>query len=198
MIRINLLPVRETKRQANLRKQGVFLGLAAGVGVLLSILLGVSVAARTSDKEKQILTATEELQKLQKIKDEVEKFRAEKAEIERKLGVIANLEKTRTGQVKILDEIATKIPERVWLDEMALRDGVITLSGVSIDAEIVAEFMTSLSSSELFRDVTLSETTLKEKDGLKLNAFQIEARYGPDPAAAAAAAQPGAVPAVRR
>lgn len=192
MIRINLLPVRETKRQANLRKQGVFLGLAAAVGVFLSILLGVSVAARTADKEKQILAATEELQKLQKTRDEVEKFRAEKAEIERKLGVIASLEKTRTGQVKIFDEIATRIPERVWLDEMSLKEGVITLSGVSIDAEIVAEFMTSLSGSEMFRDVTLTETTLKEKDGLKLNAFQIQARYGSEPASAAA---PGTVPA---
>jgi hypothetical protein len=41
--------------------------------------------------------------------------------------------------------------------------------------------MTSLSASELFRDVTLTETTLKEKEGLKLNAFQIEARYGAEP-----------------
>jgi len=195
MIRINLLPVRETKRQANLRKQGVFLGLAAAVGVFLSILLGVSVAARTADKEKQIRAATEELQKLQKTRDEVEKFRAEKAEIERKLGVIASLEKTRTGQVKIFDEIATRIPERVWLDEMSLKEGVITLSGVSIDAEIVAEFMTSLSGSELFRDVTLTETTLKEKDGLKLNAFQIQARYGAEPPSAAAVTTPGTMPA---
>ena len=199
MIRINLLPVRETKRQANLRKQGVFLGLAAGVGVCLSIGLGVSVAARTSAKEAQILAATEELQKLQKTRDEVEKFRAEKAEIERKLSVIANLEKTRTGQVKILDEVATRIPERVWLEEMELKQGVITLAGVSIDAEIVAEFMTSLSTSELFRDVTLTETTLKEKEGLKLNAFEIQARYGPEPAPAAVpGAKPGAAPAVRK
>ena len=181
MIRINLLPVRETKRQANLRKHAVVLGLAAGVGVCISIGLGVSVAARTSAKETQILTATEELQKLEKTRQEVERFRAEKAEIERKLGVIASLEKTRTGQVKVLDEVATRIPERVWLDEMQMREGVISLSGVSIDAEIVAEFMTSLSASDLFRDVTLTETTLKEKEGLKLNAFQIQARYGPEP-----------------
>jgi type IV pilus assembly protein PilN len=192
MIRINLLPVRETKRQANLRKHAVFLGLAAGVGVCLSIGLGVSVAARTSAKQAQIQIANEELQKLQKTRDEVEKFRAEKAEIERKLGVIANLEKTRTGQVKIFDEIATRIPERVWLDEMSLKSGVISLSGVSIDAEIVAEFMTSLSASELFRDVTLTETTLREKDGLKLNAFQIQARYGAEPEAPAT---PGTMPA---
>ena len=192
MIRINLLPVRETKRQANLRKQGVFLGLAAAAGVCISIGLGVSVAARTSAKEAQIMTASEELKKLEKTREEVERYRAEKAEIERKLGVIANLEKTRTGQVRVLDEIATRIPERVWLDEMQLREGVISLGGVSIDAEIVAEFMTSLSASELFRDVTLTETTLKEKEGLKLNAFQIQARYGPE---AAAPAKPGAQPA---
>jgi type IV pilus assembly protein PilN len=192
MIRINLLPVRETKRQANLRKHAVFLGLAAAVGVCISIGLGVSVAARTSAKEAQIMAATEELKKLEKTREEVERYRAEKAEIERKLGVIASLEKTRSGQVRVLDEIATRIPERVWLDEMNLREGVISLSGVSIDAEIVAEFMTSLSTSEMFRDVTLTETTLKEKEGLKLNAFQIQARYGPEPTTPE---KPGAQPA---
>jgi Tfp pilus assembly protein PilN len=113
--------------------------------------------------------------------------------------VISNLEKTRTGQVKVFDEIATRIPERVWLDEMSLKDGVISLSGVSIDAEIVAEFMTSLSASDLFRDVTLTETTLKEKEGLKLNAFQIEARYGVEPPTPEKpGAQTAAVPPVRK
>ena len=188
MIRINLLPVRETKRQANLRKQAVFLGVAAGLGVCLSIALGVSVAARTSAKEAQITVATQELEKLKKTKEEVERFRKEKAEIEKKLRVINDLEKTRSGQVRVLDEVATRIPERVWLDQMELKAGVISLSGVSIDAEIVAEFMTSLSASDLFRDVSLTQTTLKEKDGLKLNAFEIQARYGPDPAAAPAPA----------
>ena len=198
MIRINLLPVRETKRQANLRKQGVFLGLAAGVGVCLSIMLGISVAARTSAKEAQIMAATEELQKLQKTRDEVNRYRAEKQEIERKLNVISNLEKTRSGQVKVFDEIATRIPERVWLDEMQLKDGVISLSGVSIDAEIVAEFMTSLSASDMFRDVTLTETTLKEKEGLKLNAFQIEAHYGAEPPPEKPGTQTAAAPPVTK
>jgi type IV pilus assembly protein PilN len=190
MIRINLLPVREAKRQANLRKQGVFLGLAAGVGVCLSMVLGVAVAARTSAKEAQIQAATIELKKLEETRNEVEKYRAEKEEIERKLSVIASLEQTRTGQVRILDEIATRIPERVWLDSLELKNGKLSMSGVSIDAEIIAEFMTALSASEQIRDVALEETTLKEKDGLKLNAFRILAAYGP--VATATPEKPGA------
>jgi type IV pilus assembly protein PilN len=180
MIRINLLPVREAKRQANLRKQSVFLGLAAGVGVCLSIVLGVAMAARTSAKEAQIAAATLELKKLEETRNEVEKYRAEKEEIERKLGVIASLDQTRTGQVRILDEIATRIPERVWLDGLEMKNGKLSMSGVSIDAEIVAEFMTAISASDLFRNVELVETTLKEKDGLKLNAFRVLAAYGPE------------------
>jgi len=180
MIRINLLPVREAKRQAGLRKQAIFVGMAAGVGVLLSALLGLSVAARTSAKATQIRAATEELSKLEKTRDEVEKYRKEKEDIERKLGVIASLERTRTGQVRILDDIATRIPERVWLEELTLKDGVIFLSGVSIDAEVAAEFTTALSSSEQLREIELRQSVLQEKDGLKLTTFQIEGRYGPE------------------
>jgi len=176
MIRINLLPVREAKKKASVRKQGVFLGIGAAVGLVLAILWNVAVSAQAKSKQAAIARANVELAQLKETRAEVDRYTKEKKEIERKLGVISNLEANRTGRVRILDEIATRIPERMWLEEMTLKGTEISFQGVSIDAEIVAEFLTSLSDSDLFEDVELEETSLKEQNGLKLNVFKVHGR----------------------
>ena len=186
MIRINLLPVREARRQANLRQQGVFLGAAVGLAALVCVWMHLSIKSAQKSQDRQIATAKQELQQLEATRKEVDRFRKEKEEIERKLAVIAELERSRSGPVRILDEIATRIPNRVWLTELAMKSGSIELKGVSLDAEIVAAFMASLDESEYISAVELDETRLEEQDGLKLNTFKINGRYGFQPQMAAA------------
>lgn len=178
MIRINLLPVREARRQANLRQQAILLGGAAGIAVLVSIWMHVSIASSQADEQRLIASAKAELKELEATRKEVDRFREEKEEIERKLGVIATLEESRQGPVRIMDEVATRMPKRMWLTEMKLISGRLELSGVSLDAEIVAAFLASLAESDQLRDVELDETRLAETDGLKLNTFKIHSAYG--------------------
>jgi type IV pilus assembly protein PilN len=177
MIRVNLLPVREARRQAGIRHQAMVLGLAAGAGLLVCIWIHVSIAAQQRAQQRQIAAAKSELKELEATRAQVERFRAEREEIERKLKVIDDLEKNRTGPVRIMDEIAKRIPKRMWLTELKMNAGVMTLEGVSLDAEIVAAFLTSLAESELIHDVELDSTKLEEREGLKLNTFEISSRY---------------------
>ena len=90
--------------------------------------------------------------------------------------MIDRLEKSRTGPVRLLDEIATRIPERLWLTEMRMASGVITLKGFGIDNEVIAAFLTSLEDSAFISNVQLEESELQESKGLKLNEFRIIAR----------------------
>ncbi len=176
MIRINLLPVREARRQASLQKQAAMFGGAVAVGALVCVWLQVSVSSAQTQELRRITEAKTELQQLEETRSEVERFRKEKEEIERKLGVIATLEQSRQGPVRIMDEIAMRIPKRMWLTQMRMQGGSLELSGVSLDTEIVAAFLASLGESPLFQDVQLDETRLAERDGLKLNNFKIRSR----------------------
>jgi type IV pilus assembly protein PilN len=177
MIRVNLLPVREARRQAGIRQQAMILGLSAGVGLLVCVWVHISIAAEQRAHQRQIAAAKIELKGLEATRAQVERFREERVEIERKLKVIDDLEKNRTGPVRIMDEIAQRIPKRMWLTELKMDKGVMTLEGVSLDAEIVAAFLTSLAESKLISNVELDSTRLEERDGLKLNTFEISSRY---------------------
>src|SRR5262245_21838917 len=113
MIRINLLPVREGKKQARLRVQALLLGAAAAVGAGICIVIHVVVSAHAAEKRAEIQVAQQELAKLAETRKEVDRYRAEEEEIQRKLRVIDVLEQRRYANVKVMTEISNRVPERM-------------------------------------------------------------------------------------
>jgi type IV pilus assembly protein PilN len=143
----------------------------------MCLLLSTWMAARIS-RERSLITAREaELKKLEATMNEVKRFQAEQQEIEQKLAIIDQIEAARMGPVKIMDELASRIPQRVWLTKMVEKNGVLELEGRSIDAEVVADFVVVLEDSPMLSQVDLQETHLEEVDGLKLSAFKLTAQY---------------------
>lgn len=177
MIRINLLPVREARRQARQLRQGMYLAGAAGVGVALCLVLQVWMTAEVRSHRSLLAAKQQELKRLEETQKEVKQFEAEKADIEAKLAVITEIEKARSGPVRLMDTVATQIPKRVWLTELSAKEGHLEMQGRSLDAEIVAEFLTNLEKSEMIEGVELQETQLKELEGLKLNTFKLKGEY---------------------
>ncbi len=163
------------------------MGIAVGAAVVLATIVHVAKVSEVSRTRKHIVAAQAELGSLEEVRKEVDRFKAEREEIEKKLGVIDVLERARTGPVRILDQIATRIPKRLWLTSLSMKSGVLRLDGMSLDAEIVAAFMTSLSESPIISKVELEETKLEVTEGLKLNTFKIRSSYHyTDPIASAA------------
>jgi type IV pilus assembly protein PilN len=153
------------------------LGAAAALGVVACIGLQISVSTRIMQHRKLIAVKTAELTSLEETRKQVERFEKERKDIEQKLNVIAQLESARSGPVRLMDELASRIPERLWLNSMTAKGGVLSLKGLSLDAEIVAAFLTGLEESPLLSRVELLETKLEEIEGLKLNTFQIKGQY---------------------
>ena len=175
MIRINLLPVREARQRASMRQQGIMLGAALLAAIVVSGLLHTAIAAQLSSERQRVVAAQVELTKLEETLKEVERFRTEKEDIEQKLSIIARLEESRRGPVRIMDEIASRIPDRMWLKRMKLSGGALELEGFGIDNEVIAAFLISLEESKFLTNVELKGSQLIQKHGLKLNEFKIRA-----------------------
>jgi type IV pilus assembly protein PilN len=196
MIRINLLPVREARRRADVQQQLAVMGLvlAASLGGVGWVHLAMK--GRISDAHARVAQTEAEIKKYDEQVKQVEAYKAKKKEVQDKLDVIQGLERSRSGPVHMMDELAIHTPERLWLTKLESKGGKLTIEGMSLDNEIVAMFLTKLNDSAYFDKVELGATELETKAGLKLNKFQVVAmlddpnRPKPDPAAAAAAAPP--------
>ncbi|MEE8475988.1 MAG: PilN domain-containing protein [Myxococcota bacterium] len=188
MIEINLLPVREAKRKENVRElvaQTLLVMLISGgsLGLVHSRLVEQRslAAVRVAQMENDIENFKPQLA-------QVAAFRSRKSKLEQKIGVIAGLERARTGPVRMFDELATRTPERLWITSLDTEGDKIVFKGESLDNSIVAEFLRELKDSPFFEDVGLESTEMgKKKKGIKLVTFNISASTASPPDAAAEA-----------
>lgn len=176
MIRINLLPVREERRKAELRQFALMLGAALVGSIAIVTLFHMKLASDVRAAKAAVAATQKQIDQFQPQLKQVEEYRQTKAEIEKKLDVIEKLDASRSGPVHVFDELATHAPPRLWLTKMDARGGKITIEGMSLDNELVALFLTALNESPYFDEVELQETTAQELSGYKLNAFELSAK----------------------
>jgi type IV pilus assembly protein PilN len=175
MIEINLLPVREEKRKADVRQYALMLGGTVLGSVLLAMAVHAKLIADASEASSSMVELQKQIDQFKPQLEQVERYRATKQSIESKLEVIDHLERSRSGPVHVLDELAVHSPDRLWLTSLEAKNGKIVVKGMSLDNELVALFMTSLGASPYFETVELEETEAKDVDGLRLNAFAVSA-----------------------
>ena len=190
MLQINLLPVREARRKEDSRQLSM---QAALVLLLVCTVIGFTHSVISEDISNS-KTRTAQMQRdIDQYKPQLEQvaaFRAQKKKLETKIGVIEELDRARSGPVRVLSELASRTPDRLWLTSLATEGKTIVMVGESLDNDLVALFLRSLGESAYFTEVDLDKTEMKgESDGLRLMSFRIRAVLAnPDPKAAADAA----------
>lgn len=176
MIKINLLPVRAAKKKETLRQQ-ISIAVMSLVFILIIIgYLDYTIGKKIVEVNAQLATAGEELTKTKAQIGEVSKFKEAKKVLENKLGVIETLKKGKAGPVKMLDELSSLIPEKLWLNSFKEQGGSISLDGTAISNEVIAQFMTELEKSSNFKDIELVVTEQVEQGGLKMKKFSLTGR----------------------
>ncbi len=177
MLEINLLPVREARRKAGFRQQLMQLvfGLLITVGVIAIVHSRISDQIGTAETHVEQMGA--DIAKFKPQLDQVASFKKRKAELLRKIDVIDNLDRARSGPVRLLADLSDRIPDRLWLTSMETKGSTVLLQGMSLDNELVALFLRALGNSPLFGEVDLGGTKLgNNKSGLKLVKFNMNAQ----------------------
>lgn len=198
MIRINLMPRAEARRQAA-RQRDQQIGILIAVG-LLAIVLGTEFYTRREanvvQREADVYQA--ELAELNQKHNAAIQLERRRKELEAKLSTIKVLERQRTGPVHVLDDLGSATPEKLWITEMRESGGAVTLLGRGLDNQTIALFMRNLAASPYFTNVDLVETKQIEEGAAKLKEFSIRAnvvyagRTMPAEGAAVEAPGPGA------
>ena len=176
MLEINLLPVREARRKADLRQLLMQLLLVlivtgGGIGMAHSRLLDQATQARGRASQMEA-----DIEQFKPQLDQVAAFRRKKAQLEKKIDVIDGLDRARTGPVRVMAELSNRTPDRLWVTSLKSKGKTISIRGRSLDNELVALFLRGLGESPYFEDVDLDSTELgAERNGLRLITFAIRA-----------------------
>jgi type IV pilus assembly protein PilN len=170
MIRINLLPFRAARKKENIRRQLTIFALSVMFVAVVMAYYFLQLRSELNSLKDEEQRIKVELAGYKKTIERINSLEKKIAEIRKKLEVIKDLEKKKTGPVLLLDQIAMAVPkERLWLTSLVEKKGKLTLNGTAMDNETVAVFMTNLEKSELITAVDLKRTRLRNLPKYKLS-----------------------------
>ncbi len=174
MLKINLLPIRQLKKRAKAKTQ---LLCVAVLLVCFFAVLGL-IAYNQIQTVKMLENTVAELQaekaKYQPILNKIKKLEKQKKELNRKTDVIKRLKTNSSLTVKVLDEVANIVDnERMWLLNLNQQGALLTLNGMALDNQTVAQFMDNLKASPFITVVNLSNSSLTLFAGRDLKTFKI-------------------------
>lgn len=144
MIRINLLPHREMRRE---RRKKDFLVLSvltavAGATIALVVALGINGQIEAQDARNNFIKREnakldEQIKEIALLKQEIEALRARQEAVE-------SLQRDRTLPVHVMDELVKRTPEGIQLKQLKQVDRKITLNGLAQSNERVSQLLRSL------------------------------------------------------
>ena len=155
MIRINLLPVRAAKKREFGRQQIVLFGLLLVLAGIGNYFWYNQVDNELTQLDRRIASTRADIAQLEKTIGEVKSIKEDKKALEDKLKILDALKKGRTGPVRVMDDLATIIPPKVWIVEYAEAGGAVTMQGRASSYEDLSAFSKKLKESKHFSNVTI-------------------------------------------
>jgi type IV pilus assembly protein PilN len=158
MIKINLLPYRDIIRKKNVINHAVLAGSALVATLLLILIVNLVMTSRINGVSSEIVRVETEIASNKKIMEEIEKLKAEKELYRTQFEIIEKLKKDKKGPVIMLDELAKRIPDKIWLISLKQKGSTVELQGAALDNRFVSKFMSDLEASPFFSRVDLITT----------------------------------------
>jgi len=114
-----------------------------------------------SSEKNRLQTAQEEKAKLQYVVAKLEELENQKAVFEKKINLITQLRAQQDGAVKVLDELSRKLPDWVWLTDVAYQAQAIQIKGNALSNNLIADYIYNLENSPIFSNVNLISSAQK-------------------------------------
>lgn len=177
MIRINLLPFRAARKKENVRRQLSYFTLSLILTLLVLFLYDRNLNAKISTLDSQISETKKLVAAFEKDAKKVDDIKKKLSNLKKKTKVINGLEVNRGWPVRLLDAMTMVIvPKRMWFNKFESKAKNVNIDGVAMDNKTVADFMTRLETSKLFKSVNLKSLERKKVGGRQLKTFKISCK----------------------
>jgi len=171
MIKINLLEVEKERRPkaVSVGAPAVPVALIGGVIVVGAIaataIWYVTVSSQAKNLEKDVIAMRAKKKELEPYIKRVDELEARRNELAKKNRAIEELRSQRTIPVHILDEVSRALPEYLWLTNLTLKGGGLSIEGETLQEQAIPTFMKNLDASEFIGGTSLLETRQKAASG---------------------------------
>lgn len=173
MIKINLLPVRAAKKKETAVQQLIIFCITVGVVAAIVLSLYFVKTMQVSTTKNDITSANNKINELKTKIGKLEELKTLKEQVKKKLDVLSQLRKNKTGPAQRLAVLSDLTPDQLWLTGYNEAGGDVRISGTAYTEELIAQFMKSLETSNDFMNVELSVSEQTEIGGTKLKRFDI-------------------------
>lgn len=173
MIKINLLLARKEKKKIGMRKEMVVLIFSVVLLLVFLLLFQWKIGKEKDDTLAQISETRREINRYKSLTTELIKQKEVQKTLQEKLNVINALRKEKDTPARVLDELSIDKPEKIQLESLRKEGSKLGIEGIALDDETVANFMTSLRKSKVFKNVDLIVSEQIEQSKIKLKKFSL-------------------------
>jgi len=180
MIRINLLPQDDRKTRRKISLPTVSGGAVLWTTIVAVVYLGTvfSISAlqqrKLGELENKITEAKEESARLAPQLAKIRKLTREREEVNKRLNIIATLDRDRYLRTEIMNDVAMQLPGNMWLTHLAEQGGTrVSVEGITFSNFTIADFMNNLEKSDRFNDVSLKVAEEGEIEGHRVVKFTL-------------------------
>jgi type IV pilus assembly protein PilN len=171
IIRVNLLPHREIKREAR-QRQFNMMALVTASGALALVVLNYSFInsridaqlSRNARLEAGIVQLDQQIGDIKNLQEKIGVMLARKQ-------VVENLQINRSQSVVVLDELSRQLPEGMYFKSIKQQGPLLSLEGVADTNARVASLVRNLTASLWLENPQLIEIKSVLVNGIKQNEF---------------------------
>lgn len=173
MIKINLLPVRAARKKETAVQQIVIFCIS--LVLVLAVVLTMYAVERMhiSSAKNDIAAANANINALKLKIGKLEELKTLKEQVKKKLDVLSQLRKNKSGPAHRLATLSDITPDQLWLTAYSENGIEIKISGFAFTEEVLAAFMRSLEASSDYTGVELLVSEQSEQGGNKLKRFDL-------------------------
>ena len=204
IVRINLLPHRELKRQRQKQTFYLMTGLSVVAGAAFVLLVWTVLEGYIDNQQSKNKVISDENRRLDAQIKEIATLRQEIEALRARQKAVEDLQADRNEPVYLLDELTRQTPEGIYLRTIKQEDRKVTIAGWAASNERVSEFLRNLTNDGRYVErPELIEIKLagQSPDGIQRRLFDFSMSFSmkpsselPSSVAAGAPGAPGATP----
>lgn len=173
MIRINLLPHRQLKREQQAKQFNIIAGAVVVLAATTVIGAHMVITGAQDNQTNRNDFLRQEIGKIEAQLKEIKDLKEKTQALLARKKAVESLQADRSVPVHILDELARQLPEGVHLRSLKLAGKTLSINGYAQTGSLVSTYMRNIDDSIWFENPVLIEVKSATVNNLRSNDFSL-------------------------